>query len=134
MILYNQLAWYMLPFGMQKDMVLMISLTQKSVYIRGIAGTHCIREVFQKVSIENIIYIEFIIFVLFSLCLIFRYDISFFFSFTTFRLWKPHVRPLCYWEDLIFDSTMKRLIINGDFHQWNQRRRKKEKKIIPTRC
>lgn len=45
----SQLAWYMLPLVMQKDLPIVIAISQKNVFIRAFAGTHCNRDVFKEV-------------------------------------------------------------------------------------
>lgn len=44
-----QLAWYVLPLDMQKDILLIVAFAQRRIFIRGHAGSHCNRETFMKV-------------------------------------------------------------------------------------
>lgn len=49
-----QLAWYMLPLDVQKQLPMVIALAQKRVYVRGFADTRSTREVFLKVGIQSL--------------------------------------------------------------------------------
>lgn len=44
-----QMKWYQFPIEMQRNMPLFIALTQKRVYLEGLAGAQCTCEVFKKV-------------------------------------------------------------------------------------
>lgn len=45
-----QIDWYALPLDMQKNLPMVIALTQKRVFVRGFADTRSTREVFKKVT------------------------------------------------------------------------------------
>lgn len=47
---YHSVAWNYLSIDVQKDWLLMITLGQKKVYIRGFASAYCTRELFMKVK------------------------------------------------------------------------------------
>lgn len=49
-----QLNWYELPYDMKKTIPMIISLSQKNIYLQGLAGTRCTLEVFMNVGINNI--------------------------------------------------------------------------------
>lgn len=48
-IFINQLDWYEYPLKMQKDLQLMIAVSQNNIYIQGFGNTRCTREMFKKV-------------------------------------------------------------------------------------
>lgn len=45
-----QIDWYALPLDMQKNLPMVIALTQKRIFVRGFADTRSTREVFKKVG------------------------------------------------------------------------------------
>lgn len=44
-------AWHLLPLDMKKQFPMMISLSQKEIYVRGVGNANCTRELFMQVSI-----------------------------------------------------------------------------------
>lgn len=53
-----KLAWYKLPLDEQKNLPMMIALSQKSVYLRGFASAQCTHEVFMKVIINSFFFLN----------------------------------------------------------------------------
>lgn len=48
-IFIYRLDWYEFPPKMQKDLQLMIAISQENIYIQGFGNTRCTREMFKKV-------------------------------------------------------------------------------------
>lgn len=47
------LAWYELPLDIQKNMPMIISTSQKPIFLRGFANTQCTLEVFMNVNLKE---------------------------------------------------------------------------------
>lgn len=56
-----QLQWYNLPLDMQKDLLPLIALSQKRIYMRGYGNTRSTQSVFKKVCISNVRYTQMVV-------------------------------------------------------------------------
>lgn len=48
------LTWYVLPLNLQQDIPVIIALSNKEIYLRGLGGYHYTNETFKKVN-ENLL-------------------------------------------------------------------------------